>query len=844
MPATPRSSSTRAWRTRSARASVPSSTSRRRSIRPHEARRSSPRPTCSRWSRAVSSTTSRSTSRGASSPSPTRLLHTIGIIELREVQQENDEHRVTFTQRTVHWERLGRAVSDPLGLLEEAYGWDAATGVDTVSLFENLQELGVTLGLRSDFRAVDERARAAFDAALGGDGQVPSPETTKVLDVPLLPIPDAAIGVEVYPVADAGGSVDGFGITLYVEGQSPTTLTLTDWLSAKIKLAAFATGFGVVIRKGRDAKVLSALFDSSPATVLDSVSVDASVAFQYASPDSQSIVLLGRADGTRLEVALDQARRRAVEAGGCRARHPERGRAAEAHAAVKSDESDGFLHSVLGDGFFAAVISPSASDPARPLRLGRTGLEYRLGLALQLGPLFISRITLKVSSEGDRSALITSVDAGLALGPIAAVVKDIGLELRVDHRSLAFSATPIFSSGSAATGIGIVVDARAVVGGGFLSFDPQKEQYSGVLHSRSTTRSRSRRSGCSPRGCPTARKGFSLVAHHHRRRLPPIQLGFGFNLTGIGGLLAINRTFDENVLRAGLKNHTLDGVMFPRDPSATPPDPQQPQSRLPPRERAIICSGPMAPDRLGHAAAHHRQPRPRARDSAPACACSSSPRSPPSSPTRSNDLIRLQMDAVGVIDFDQGTAVARRHAPRFAPAQEVRPHRRHGHAPDVGGFAHFALAVGGLHPAFNPPPGFPKLDRIAISLASGDNPRLRCEAYFAHHRQHRAVRRPRRALRLRRRLQHSRRDRLRRPDPARSLRLPGRVLRPAPAQARLHQPLQGPRRGRAGRPAPAAPQGQGHVRDPLVGRLRPRRRDAGRRREAAAAGARRRLRRC
>jgi hypothetical protein len=39
--------------------------------------------------------------------------------------------------------------------------------------------------------------------------------------------------------------------------------------------------------------------------------------------------------------------------------------------------------------------------------------------------------------------------------------------------------------------------------------------------------------------------------------------------------------------------------------------------------------------------------------------------------------------------------------------------------------------VGGFHPAFNPPPAFPKLERIAINLSSGDNPRLRCEAYFA-----------------------------------------------------------------------------------------------------------------
>jgi hypothetical protein len=41
------------------------------------------------------------------------------------------------------------------------------------------------------------------------------------------------------------------------------------------------------------------------------------------------------------------------------------------------------------------------------------------------------------------------------------------------------------------------------------------------------------------------------------------------------------------------------------------------------------------------------------------------------------------------------------------------------------------FSAGGYHPRFTPPPNFPKLDRLAISLAMGDNPRLRLEAYFA-----------------------------------------------------------------------------------------------------------------
>jgi hypothetical protein len=36
-----------------------------------------------------------------------------------------------------------------------------------------------------------------------------------------------------------------------------------------------------------------------------------------------------------------------------------------------------------------------------------------------------------------------------------------------------------------------------------------------------------------------------------------------------------------------------------------------------------------------------------------------------------------------------------------------------------------------LNPRFAPPMGLPKLDRITIALASGNNPRLTCEAYFA-----------------------------------------------------------------------------------------------------------------
>jgi hypothetical protein len=43
----------------------------------------------------------------------------------------------------------------------------------------------------------------------------------------------------------------------------------------------------------------------------------------------------------------------------------------------------------------------------------------------------------------------------------------------------------------------------------------------------------------------------------------------------------------------------------------------------------------------------------------------------------------------------------------------------------------FALSLGGLHPRFQPPPGFPQLRRLTLALGSGDNPRLSCDNYMA-----------------------------------------------------------------------------------------------------------------
>jgi hypothetical protein len=99
-------------------------------------------------------------------------------------------------------------------------------------------------------------------------------------------------------------------------------------------------------------------------------------------------------------------------------------------------------------------------------------------------------------------------------------------------------------------------------------------------------------------------------------------------------------------------------------------------------------------------------------------------------PEERDPVVRLLVDVLGVIDFGQQTAsvdatLIDSRLAEFALTGDLALRMSWGANPV------FLLAVGGFHPRFAAPPGFPALDRVAVALASGDNPKLRLEAYLA-----------------------------------------------------------------------------------------------------------------
>jgi hypothetical protein len=208
-----------------------------------------------------------------------------------------------------------------------------------------------------------------------------------------------------------------------------------------------------------------------------------------------------------------------------------------------------------------------------------------------------------------------------------------------------------------------------------------------------------------------------------------MQLGLGFTLTGVGGLLGINRVVAVEPLRAGLKSGTLAAILFPADPVSHAQQLVATLSTVFPPAAGRHVFGPMARIEWGTPTLI----------TIDICLVLELPapvrlivlgRLRAVLPDEDAAVVRLQMDLLGVIDFDR----------RQAAVDATLVDSRLGSFPLTGAMAMrlswdaspaFLLAVGGFNPRFLPPPGFPRLDRIAVALATGDQPRLRLEAYLA-----------------------------------------------------------------------------------------------------------------
>ena len=366
---------------------------------------------------------------------------------------------------------------------------------------------------------------------------------------------------------------------------------------------------------------------------------------------------------------------------------------------------------------------------------GGAGLQAVIPLGKTIGSATIQQLLVKLAPATDPkpARLTAEVSAGISvrLGPLTAVVDQIGLRARVPFGKNSGGKYDFSVGFKPPTGVGLQIESAAVTGGGFLFYDSERAQYGGVL---SLVLSKSnitlKAVGLISTRLPGGAKGFSMIVIVTAEGFKPIPLGLGFTLTGIGGLVAVNRTFNEEAVGEGIKSHALEKVLFPKDPIKNAPQVISSLDTFFPAKKgsylfgflAQIGWGPQSPLKMELALILETGKRLRLIVLGRVSAIL---------PREELDLVRLNMDAVGVIDFDQGTASLdaalydSRLLKKFVLTGGMAMRLRWSGSPS------FALSVGGFHPAFKPPPNFPALERIAISLSESENFRLRCESYFA-----------------------------------------------------------------------------------------------------------------
>jgi hypothetical protein len=443
--------------------------------------------------------------------------------------------------------------------------------------------------------------------------------------------------------------------------------------------------------------------------------------------------VIGAPDGTRLEIGELQISTDVRLAAGGSAVTAAVDAKSGALALIPGD-ADGFLSAVLPkDGLRCEFDLGVELSSERGFRLrGAAGLDASIPIGLSIGAVTVPTLYLSLGANESGISAEVSANVGVSIGPVHASIERVGIAAAVtfpeDGGNLGVANLDIGFKHP--NGVGLSIDGTAVSGGGFLSFDVEKGQYAGVVQLNLQGDISVKAIGLIATKLPNNASGFSLLVIITAEDFKPIPLPLGFKLTGIGGLLAINRTFDEEALRAGLKNHTLDSVLFPKDPVRNAPQILSNLNKVFPMAKGHHLFGPVVQIAWGSsslitadlAVVMELGARLRLLIMAQIAAIL---------PRPENDLIRLKMDAIGVIDFDQGTAAL------DATLHDSRLLKKFTLTGDMAmrlkweGGPNFALAVGGLHPAFNPPPNFPKLERVAINLSSGDNPRIRCEAYFA-----------------------------------------------------------------------------------------------------------------
>lgn len=660
------------------------------------------------------------------SPGIVHVFRLAGIVEISEQQPDQAASQPAFTLHCLRWDRISKLLSDPGALLADTYGWGTPQ-LKMTPVFEALSALKGGHGrydypspglVRAIAPTIDPRKAAA---------DIERSYQFRIIDTGILNL-DAALTA--IPKASPG-EPQGIALALVLSGgAAKLEIPLTHALSLVIGGSLDgSTGIAVALRPGQDPSIVSD-FDGTRSPV---TGAELSVGLAYKAPsETEGLEVFSLPIGAKLEVFAGSASATLAVSEGT---PPdvgfkiavERGR-----FTLGGGQGDGFLTTLLPEGGFHSDFEiVVGASYARGLYFeGSATLEIKLPLHVSLGPIDLQSMYVVAGIRDGTVPLELSTTIGAKLGPLAAVVERIGATVKVEFPGAGGNLGPAnLSFGfKPPNGVGLSIDASVVKGGGYLYFDFDKEEYAGAMELAIASICTVTAIGLVTTRMPDGGKGFSLLVIITAEFGTGIQLGFGFTLVGVGGLLGLNRTVKLQVLAEGVRTGAVNEIMFPRDVVANAPKIISDLKAIFPVFEDKFLIGPLAKIGWGSPPLITLSlgviieiPGNLAILGVLRCIL----------PDEKAPVLTLQVAFVGAIEFDKQrlwlfAGIFDSKILTFAIEGELGVLFAWGDHPD------FVLSVGGFHPQFKPPPlPFPSPKRLAISILDRSDARIRVSSYFA-----------------------------------------------------------------------------------------------------------------
>lgn len=662
------------------------------------------------------------------------LLVSMSLIKVTMVDI-NTPVRVPYFKYEIVYGDLMRIFTEPGQLFADTYQW-GTNDFNHKLLLSNIYYLVSSFGVRNIYLQRYSNYKGVINSqALPGS---PILNTLQFILWRYFNDPVAAtFALELGPLpAVSPGQFPGLFLTPVLDGAFNVNASLgdSDWEVTASGSVHYQDGLMVLVRPGSGIEIKNNL-NNIAATTTGNFYVG--LIKKADSPDTP-ITLLGNPGGTALQcnsISLEAGfDKEASQAGDVYAELAITGGVLKIAAS-----KDGFLSKILPkDGLEVDFDFSIGYSLKKGLYFGKNSIGFVLDVpSLSIGidtaafSIKLHDLHLAMKINGQEFTITGAVGISLNIAGVLAVeVQEIGVKSVVEFKrndgSLGLANAKI--AFKFPSGVAIAINASAVTGGGFLNYNEDTYTYTGGLELKFSKISLAA-IGILTTKMPDGSDGFSLLIII-TAEFTPIQLGMGFTLNGVGGLLGLNRTINTDRLRSGVKDSTLDSILFPTDIVKNANAIISNLGQVFPVKKDRFLIGPMA--KLGWGTPTLitielgiiiELPSPVLLAIVGVIKAIL--------PTKESKILAIQVNFVGIIDFDKkqlsfDASLYDSSILTFALLGDMALRLYWGDKPN------FLLSVGGFHPKFTPPPmNLPQMQRLSIILASSSNLNIKVETYFA-----------------------------------------------------------------------------------------------------------------